>query len=255
MGRRSLAIVCDVTDPESVSAAVEHVAGALGRIDILVNGAGTTSRTPAVEMSRDDWTSGDRHQFDRHLLDESSGRSQDDPTKERKDHQHRLWPRPAVGLPRRISYTASKGGVMQLTRALAAEWASLGICVNAISPGFFHTEINDVLFRDDKWRESLVSRIAAGSPESRRPGRSRHLPGQRSFGLRLWPRLVRRRWIYDVRHDLTPGMRSSKVRTPANSSHLMRTRPPASRKGRWRSTRVRTATPSAIPGGLESERR
>lgn len=163
MGRRSLAVACDVTDPESVSAAVEHVAGALGRIDILVNGAGTTSRTPAVEMSRDDWTrvidtnlTGTfwmSQAVARKMIPQGSGKI-----------INIASATSAVGLPRRISYTASKGGVMQLTRALAAEWASLGICVNAIAPGFFHTEINDVLFRDPKWRESLVSRIAAGRP-------------------------------------------------------------------------------------------
>lgn len=163
LGRRSLAVSCDVTDPDSVAAAVEHVFGAFGRIDILVNAAGTISRTPATEMTRDDWT----RVIDTNL----SGTFWMSQAVARKMIPQRngkiiniASATSAVGLPRRISYSASKGGVTQLTRALAAEWSSLGICVNAIAPGFFHTEINDVLFRDPVWRETLVSRIAAGRP-------------------------------------------------------------------------------------------
>lgn len=163
LGRRALAISCDVSDPGSVDAAVEHVAGALGRIDILVNGAGTTSRTPAVEMSREDWTrvidvnlSGAfwmSQAVARKMIPQGSGKI-----------INIASATSTVGLARRISYTASKGGVVQLTRALAAEWTRHGICVNAIAPGFFHTEINDVLFRDEAWRQNLISRIAAGRP-------------------------------------------------------------------------------------------
>lgn len=163
LGRRALAISCDVSDPGSVDAAVEHVAGALGRIDILVNGAGTTSRTPAVEMSREDWTrvidvnlSGAfwmSQAVARKMIPQGSGKI-----------INIASATSTVGLARRISYSASKGGVVQLTRALAAEWTRLGICVNAIAPGFFHTEINDVLFRDEAWRQNLISRIAAGRP-------------------------------------------------------------------------------------------
>lgn len=163
LGRRSLAVSCDVANRESVTAAVEHVFGALGRIDILVNGAGTTSRKPAVDMSEDDWTRvidtnltgvfWMSQAVARKMLPQKSGKIINIASATSR-----------IGLPRRISYSASKGGVVQLTRALAAEWAPHGICVNAIAPGFFHTEINDELFRDPQWRENLVSRIAAGRP-------------------------------------------------------------------------------------------
>lgn len=171
LGRRSLAVSCDVTDPDSVNAAVEHVYGTFGRIDILVNGAGTISRTPAAEMSREDWdpvidtnlsgTFWMSQAVARKMIPQKSGKI-----------INIASATSAIGLPRRIAYSASKGGVTQLTRALAAEWSSLGICVNALAPGFFHTEINDVLFRDEAWRDTLVSRIAAG-----RPGKPEDLAG------------------------------------------------------------------------------
>ncbi len=163
LGQRSLAISCDVTDRASVTAAVEHVIGALGRIDILVNGAGTISRQPAVEISEEDWTPVIETNLSgvfwmsqavaRKMLPQRSGKIINIASATSR-----------IGLARRISYAASKGGVVQLTRALAAEWAPHGICVNAIAPGFFHTEINDELFRDPHWRENLVSRIVAGRP-------------------------------------------------------------------------------------------
>ncbi len=111
-----------------------------------------------------------------------------------------------IGLARRISYAASKGGVVQLTRALAAEWAPHGICVNAIAPGFFHTEINDELFRDPHWRENLVSRIVAG-----RPGVPGDLAGAAIFlasarvRLRHGSRPLCRRRIHHLRHHLIAG--------------------------------------------------
>jgi NAD(P)-dependent dehydrogenase (short-subunit alcohol dehydrogenase family) len=71
-----------------------------------------------------------------------------------------------VGLPGYTAYGASKGGVIQLTRALAVEWARHGIQVNAIAPGWFVTEMNDAAFADPSIRDRLLRDIPA-----RRTGR------------------------------------------------------------------------------------
>lgn len=60
------------------------------------------------------------------------------------------------------AYAASKGGVAQLTKALSNEWASKGIAVNAIAPGYIATEMNTALINDEKRAESILSRIPAG---------------------------------------------------------------------------------------------
>lgn len=72
-----------------------------------------------------------------------------------------------IGLPKLAAYGAAKGGVAQLTKALAVEWAPLGIRVNAVAPGRIRTPLSEELFGDDNMRESFLARIPqgrAGSP-------------------------------------------------------------------------------------------
>ena len=63
---------------------------------------------------------------------------------------------------RRATYAASKGGLLQLTRVMAAEWASRGVNVNAVGPGAIETPMNEGLFADPGWRERALGKIPAG---------------------------------------------------------------------------------------------
>lgn len=163
LGRGSLAVSCDVTDPDATQAAIEHVAGHFGRLDILINAAGTISRAPALEMTLDDWQKViDTNLSGAFWMSQAAARKMIPQGWGRIINIASATSR--VGLARRISYSASKGGIVQLTRALSSEWAAQGICVNAIAPGWFRTEINATLFDNDEWRENLVSRIPAGRP-------------------------------------------------------------------------------------------
>jgi len=67
-----------------------------------------------------------------------------------------------VGMPKRVAYASSKGGVVLLTRSLAQDWGPWKINVNAIAPGFFRTAMNEQLFQDQAWVDHLVGRIALG---------------------------------------------------------------------------------------------
>ncbi|GBR47967.1 2-deoxy-D-gluconate 3-dehydrogenase [Gluconobacter roseus NBRC 3990] len=65
----------------------------------------------------------------------------------------------AAGIAKAVPYSASKSGILGLTRSLAVEWAPRDIRVNALAPGYFHTDMTDIFFQDDAWREKMLSNI------------------------------------------------------------------------------------------------
>ncbi|NVN40801.1 SDR family NAD(P)-dependent oxidoreductase, partial [Ameyamaea chiangmaiensis] len=68
----------------------------------------------------------------------------------------------AVGVPGAVPYSASKAGILGLTRGLAVEWAPRGIRVNAIGPGYFHTDMTSGFFADPAWQDTVLARIPLG---------------------------------------------------------------------------------------------
>jgi len=131
----------DVTRPEALTETIERVLAAHGRIDILVNSQGTTILKPAEAFTRADYDAVmDTNltsvffactEIGRHMLRAGGGSI----VNIASIAAHR-------GVPRTAIYTVSKHGVLALTRTLAAEWATRGVRVNAISPGFFMTPLN-----------------------------------------------------------------------------------------------------------------
>ncbi len=141
LGRKSLALTCNVMERSSVEALERKVTAELGNVHILVNCAGTTKRTPTLDVQENDWnnimetnltgTLRACQVFGRGMVERKYGRIINIASLSS-----------FVALFEVAAYTASKAAVAALTKSLAIEWAPYGVCVNAIAPGVFRTDLN-----------------------------------------------------------------------------------------------------------------
>ncbi len=161
-GGESIAISGDLSKTESPHALVREVIGRFGGIDILVNNAGTIIRHAAEEYPLADWMT---------VLQVNLTSVFQLSQLVATDMMHRGQGGKIVNIASLLSfqggirvpaYAASKGGVAQLTKALANEWASRGINVNAIAPGYMRTENTRALQADEVRNRQILERIPAG---------------------------------------------------------------------------------------------
>ncbi len=147
MGRQSLAIACDVTNKVSVDAMVQNAMDAFGHIDILINNAGMNIRKPVVEVEESDWdTVMDTNLKGIFLVAQSVGQEM---IRQKKGKIINIASiAAAVGLPNLAAYCASKGGIAQLTKVMALEWAEHNIQVNAVAPAYILTPMTQGLLEN-----------------------------------------------------------------------------------------------------------
>ena len=161
LGRRAAEVTGDMSEKESPSRVVGNTVEALGGIDILINNAGMIRRTPAVDYSEDDWSTVVEVNLSsvfrlsqaagRHMIEQGSGKI--------VNIASLLSFQGGITVP---AYTASKSGVAGLTKALANEWAKLGVNVNAIAPGYMVTNNTSALRADENRNRQILERIPAG---------------------------------------------------------------------------------------------
>ena len=150
----------DVTDPERVRAGVAGIESGIGPIEILVNNAGLQHRQPLLDVSLEDWnrvlttdlTSAFLvgREVARHQLERGSGKI-----------INICSVQTDLARPSIAPYTAAKGGLRNLTRAMTAEWASGGLQVNGIAPGYIHTEMTQSLVDDPAFNGWILGRTPA----------------------------------------------------------------------------------------------
>ena len=156
LGRRTVRVTSDVTDRTSLEQLLDATVSSLGRVDILVNCAGKIKRGATLDFSEREWTeiletnlTGTLRScqvFGRHMLDRGHGRIVNIASLNS-----------FVALHEVAAYSASKAGVAALTRSLAIEWGARGVCVNAIAPGIFRTDLNaELLDGTPRGRELLL---------------------------------------------------------------------------------------------------
>jgi 2-deoxy-D-gluconate 3-dehydrogenase len=163
-GRRFCAMNVDLLEIDAGLAAevVGECVGSLGRLDIMVNNAGIIRRAPAIEFGEEDWESVIKINLSAafYLSQAAAGHFVgEDRGGKIINTASVLSYEGGVIVP---SYSASKAGIANLTRALANEWAPLGINVNAIAPSYFTTELTSALREDAERTEALLARLPAG---------------------------------------------------------------------------------------------
>ncbi|MCD8215889.1 MAG: SDR family oxidoreductase [Clostridiales bacterium] len=162
-GVKCLAYACDITDTERVKSAVKKTMEAFGRVDILVNNAGTGAVAPAVDITDEQFNNELKidlfgsficaREFAKEMIKAKYGRIINIAS------MYGLVGNMAAAC---APYHAAKGGVVNMTRALAAEWGKEGITVNSICPGYFWTPLTKETLETDRFAEYAKGAIPLG---------------------------------------------------------------------------------------------
>ena len=162
LNKHTLAVQGDLAKRETPSALVDATFREFNRIDILVNNAGTIRRSPATEYKDEDWTTVIEVNLSSVFrLSQIIGKQMIERGTGGKivNIASLLSFQGGITVP---AYAASKGGVAQLTKALANEWAKYSINVNAIAPGYMRTDNTAALQADETRNRQILERIPAG---------------------------------------------------------------------------------------------
>jgi NAD(P)-dependent dehydrogenase (short-subunit alcohol dehydrogenase family) len=160
-GRRTIRCVSDVADRASLENLLSETKAAIGKVDILVNSAGITKRTPSLDVAEEEWnailetnvtgTLRTCQVFGGHMIENGYGRIINIASLST-----------FVSLFEVAAYAASKAAVASLTKSLAIEWAKSGVNVNAIAPGVFRTALNEKLLDETPRGQEFLLRTPMG---------------------------------------------------------------------------------------------
>ena len=184
LGRKALAISCDVTSATAVDTMVEKSVEAFGKIDILVNNAGMNIRKQVVDIAEEDW--------DKVLNTNLKGvflvaqRVGKEMIKQQGGKIINIASvMGAVGMPMLGSYCASKGGIVQLTKVMALEWAQYNINVNCLAPAYIRTPMTEGWLTDQARLQVIL-----GSTPLNRIGTLEEVAGPTVFLASDWSNYV-----------------------------------------------------------------
>lgn len=160
LGRTAVVAAMDVTDAAAVEATTDRMVAALGGLDILVNNSGVITASRVLDTSVQEWDrvlgTNLRGTFlvcraaGRHLVAQRSGKV--------VNIASSFGTKPVSGFS---AYSASKAGILQLTKVLALEWARDNVQVNAIAPGYVDTDLSSAIGQDEAYAAKVLARIPA----------------------------------------------------------------------------------------------
>ena len=164
-GVKTLAVRCDITDTDAVNAMVDTVIEKLGRVDILINNAGTGAVAPAEDITDEQFANEmNIDLFGSFRVARAVAKKAMIPAQYgRVINIASMYGLVGNKIAGSAPYHAAKGGVVNLTRALAAEWGRCGITVNAICPGYFYTDLTRETLDSDFFQQNARTMI----PEER----------------------------------------------------------------------------------------
>ena len=171
LGRKALAVQMDVLSENDIDEMVQKAMAEYGKIDILVNNAGLNIRSPAADFSWEDWDTVLQTNLKGNFFCARAVGAE--MIKRKYGRIINMGSCTCLfGMEGIAPYCASRGGVLMMTRALAAEWGKFGITANVLAPGWFKTAQNATLYENPEWIKSVKSRIPLG-----RPGQPNDLDG------------------------------------------------------------------------------
>ncbi|MGM0427591.1 MAG: SDR family NAD(P)-dependent oxidoreductase [Thermodesulfobacteriota bacterium] len=154
-GRDSIGVYMEVTSKSQIHRAVQSIMDYFGRIDILVNNAGVNHRVPVLEFGEEDWDRViDTNLKGYFLVAQAVAPQMLDRKYGKIINMSSILG--TVGLPDQLAYACSKGGIDQMTKVMALEWAKQGIRVNAIGPTYFETDLVTQI-RNDPERFNFIN--------------------------------------------------------------------------------------------------
>ena len=159
----AIGVTLDVRDPDTIRTSVDEVASRLGSVDVMVCNAGLNRRTPALELTPEDWDTVVDVNLRGVFFSAQAGAAQ-------MVRQARggkvVCIASIMGLVASaksgVAYCASKGGVVNMTRALAIEWASYNIQVNSVAPTYVLTPLTEAVFQDQEFLQAVLSKTPNG---------------------------------------------------------------------------------------------